>query len=109
MPAMAAESAANASDIRSTRKSIAMPLSCEDDHAPYDSSRVPTPVAASTTNAADSAAHATSIELAASLLVHRSGSGRLTIAAPPSNANRSAGDPTPTSTIAASGDRKSVG
>src|SRR5438093_12320045 len=101
MLAMAAERAANASDIRSTRNSIAMPPSWEDDHAPYDSSRVPTPVAASTTNAAASAAHATSIELAASVLVQRSGSDRLMIAAPPSSANRSAGDPTPTSTIAA--------
>src|SRR5262245_25656307 len=101
MPAMAAESAANPSDMRSTRNSIAMALSLEDDHAPYDRSLVP--VAVFTTNAADSAALATSIEAAASALVHRSGSGRLTIAAPPSTANSSAGDPTPASTIPASG------
>ena len=38
---MAAVSAANANESRSTRNSIAMPPSCDVDQAPYDSSWVP--------------------------------------------------------------------
>ncbi len=100
---MAAESAANASESRSTRNSIAMPPSCDVDQAPYDRSWVPLPVVPCTTNATNKAANDIVIDAAGERAVHRSGRGRLMSDAPPSSASRTAGDPTPTSTSQASG------
>src|SRR5262249_49410405 len=98
MPAMAAESAAKPSETRSTRNSIAMPPSWKVDQAPYESSRAPVPVALYTMRATDKVVHAIIIEPAAREPVHRSGNGLLRSDPQPSSANRTAGDPTPTST-----------
>src|ERR1700687_955882 len=54
-------------------------------------------------SATDRAAHAIVIDAAASQPVQRSESGRLMIEAPPSSANRTAGDPTPAITSDARG------
>src|SRR5262249_31488138 len=102
-PAIAAERAANPSDNRSTRNSIAMPPSCDVDQSPYDTSRVPVPAPPCTMSASSSAALAVVIAAAAIAPVQRSGSGRSSSNAVPSSASRSAGAPTPAITSTASG------